>query len=557
MTKVSKLSGANSVFYLGMILFLGLFLVYPIVGVFGKTFFFGGSFSFGLFFHTVSGPTVLAALSGSVLLACAAVILTVLLSLPLAIAVSTYDFAGKRWAAGLVLLPMIMPPFVGAIGIQRLFARYGMVNMLLGIAPFDWFDTTGFWGVAFLQALHLFPIMYLNVSAALSNINPQLGEAARSTGASPGNVFRDITFPLAMPGFLSGAIIVFLWSLTDLGTPLVLGYRRVLAVEIFDRVAAINNDPTGPAMVVFLIGITLAFMIISKRFFPSDTLTAGSKGYGSRAQQRLSRSGAILVYAYLAGLLGVSLLPHFGLILTSLAGDWFATAFPTQYTLSFFGAALTDEGVGASMRNSVLYSSLSTFIDVVLGLMIAWFVLRRKIRAGWLIDAVVMLPIALPGLILAFGYVASFSGTFLDPLRNPVPLLVIGYAVRRLPYCFRAAYAGLQQVGVEFEDAARACGARPLRTVRDITVPLIGANLLAGGILAFMFAVLEVSESLVLTVKKEFFPVTREIYGLLGKIPDGDYVASALGVLCMLFMAAGLAAASVLMGKQLGKMFRM
>jgi iron(III) transport system permease protein len=168
-----------------------------------------------------------------------------------------------------------------------------------------------------------------------------------------------------------------------------------------------------------------------------------------------------------------------------------------------------------------------------------------------------MLPIALPGLILAFGYVAAFSGTALDPLKNPVPLLIIGYAVRRLPYTFRAAYAGLQQVGVEYEEAGRVCGAGPVRTVTSITAPLIAANIIAGGILSFMFAVLEVSESLVLAVKKEFFPVTRQIYAMLGMIPDGDYVASALGVLCMIFLAAGIVAASALMGRQLGKMFRM
>ncbi|MBD3240134.1 MAG: ABC transporter permease subunit [Chitinivibrionales bacterium] len=547
---------ADIAFYSVLVLFLGVFLLYPIAGVFSKTFFFGGSPSLSLFWRTVTGPTVAGALARSIGLACAAVILTTVISLPLAVFVSTYEFRLKKLAAGLVLIPMIMPPFVGAIGIKRLLARYGTVNMLFGLEPFDWFEFSGFWGVAFLQALHLFPIMYLNVSAALANIDPQLGEASRSSGAGPWRAFRDVTFPLALPGFLSGAVIIFLWSLTDLGTPLVLGYRRLLAVEIFDRVAAINNDPTGAAMVVFVVLITLLFIYVFKRFFSDTTIGSGSKGYRAAESRTPSPALSVVMHAYIALLLVLALLPHFGLMLTSVAEDWFLTAFPSDVTLRFFGDALGSEGVSAAVRNSLLYSSVSTLLDVVLGVVIAYYVLRRRIGGAWLVDAVVMLPIALPGLILAFGYVATFSGTFLDPLKNPVPLLVIGYAVRRLPYCFRAAYAGLQQVGVEYEEAARVSGARPVRAVLTITVPLIAANVIAGGILSFMFAVLEVSESMILAVKKEFFPLTREIYALLGKIPDGDYIASALGVLCMLFLAAGLIAASVLMGKHLGRMFR-
>jgi iron(III) transport system permease protein len=544
-------------FYAVMVLFLGGFLLYPITGVFGKTFFFGGHFSPGIFFETISGPTVYEAAINSTLLALLTVALVSIIALPLAAFVTSYDFPLKKLASGLVLVPMIMPPFVGAIGVQRIFSRYGLINLTLGTEPFDWFGYTGFFGVALLQALHLFPIMYLNVTAAMANIDPQLKEAAQSSGATPWRAFRDITMPLTRPGFLSGSIIVFLWSFTDLGTPLVLGFRRLIAVEIFDRVASINNDPTGPAMVVFVVLITFAIMLIFKRFFSEDQMVGGSKGYRGQELRKPSPAMYVCIYTTVGLVLLLSLLPHIGLVLTSVAKEWFLTPLPSQYTLGYFGTAAATDGVALSVRNSVFYSGLSTAIDVVLGVIIAYFLVRRKIRAGWLIDTIVMLPIALPGLVLAFGYVATFSGTILDPLKDPVPLLVIGYAIRRLPYAFRAAYAGLQQTGVEFEEAGRIAGASPIKTVTTITVPLIGANIIAGAILSFMFAMLEVSESLVLAVKKEFFPITRQIYALLAKIPDGDYVASALGVLCMIFLAAGLIVASALMGKQLGKMFRM
>ena len=253
-------------FYSVCAVILAVFLVYPVAGVFAKTFYFNNSVSFGIFLKTISGFLVWSSLGTSVLLGLAAVLLTAVIAVPLAFYFTKYDFPLKKYAAAIVLIPMIMPPFVGAIGIKRIFARYGMLNMLFGTAPFDWFDAAGFWGVAFLQALHLFPVMYLNATAALANIDPQLEKAAASAGASRSRIFRQITLPLAKPGFLAGAVIVFLWSFTDLGTPLVLGYRRVLAVQIFDRVAAVQNDPTGPAMVVLVILVTVLFMAVFKRY---------------------------------------------------------------------------------------------------------------------------------------------------------------------------------------------------------------------------------------------------------------------------------------------------
>ncbi|MFH1708573.1 MAG: iron ABC transporter permease [Planctomycetota bacterium] len=551
-----KLITTDLAFWGFLAVFLGGFLLYPIAGVFKQTFAFGGELSFKLFWHTISGMLVSRALLNSLALGIVAVALTTLMAMPLAFFVARYEFRFKKLASALVLIPMIMPPFVGAIGIRRIFSHYGMINSLTGL-DVNWLGDLGFWGVACLQALHLFPIMYLNVTAALANVDPQLEEAAAVAGASRWRVFRDVTLPLLSPGFLAGAIIVFLWSFTDLGTPLVFGYRRVLAVEIFDRIDAINNDPTGAAMVVLVILVTVLFLVVFKRFLGGHTIESASKGQAASVMHRPSAPVMGLFYAYVAVLLFISLLPHVGLILTSVAGDWFMTAFPSDYTMRFFGEAITAPGVAVAVRNSLLYSSLSTIVDVVLGFGIAYYLLRRGIRAGWLVDAIVMLPVALPGLILAFGYVAVFSGTPLDPLKNPIPLLVIGYSVRRLPYCFRAAYAGLQQVSPQYEEAARAAGASASRAALTITVPLIGANLIAGGILAFMFAMLEVSESMVLAVLPQYFPVTRQIYDLLGNIPNGDYVASALGVLCMLFLAGGMMFVSVLMGRRLGRMFRL
>jgi iron(III) transport system permease protein len=144
----------------------------------------------------------------------------------------------------------------------------------------------------------------------------------------------------------------------------------------------------------------------------------------------------------------------------------------------------------------------------------------------------------------------------LNPSRDPTILLIIAYAVRRLPYVVRSAVAGLQQTSVALEEAAQNLGCPPLRVLRRITLPLITANVLAGGLLAFSFAMLEVSDSLILAQKQQNFPITKAIYELFQLMGEGRYVASALGVWAMVFLGVTIFAASRLLGKKLGALFR-
>ena len=187
---------------------------------------------------------------------------------------------------------------------------------------------------------------------------------------------------------------------------------------------------------------------------------------------------------------------------------------------------------------------------------IAYLLTRKRLPGRDVLDALAMLPLALPGLVIAFGYVAAFSATPLDARINPVPLLVIAYAVRRLPYMVRAAYAGFQQTSVVLEEAAMSLGASPVKALYQITFPLVFANLVAGAILSFSFAMLEVSDSLILALKQQNYPITKAIYALLGRIADGPYIASAMGMLGLVLLAASLFVAGRLFGRRMGELFR-
>ena len=213
-----------------------------------------------------------------------------------------------------------------------------------------------------------------------------------------------------------------------------------------------------------------------------------------------------------------------------------------------------------AIANSLKYASVSTVVDVVLGIAIAYVVVRTRVAGRNVLDFLSMLPLAVPGIVLAFGYLAmSQEGRLfeaINPVRNPTVLLIVAYSIRRLPYVVRSAAAGFQQTSVTLEEAAENLGSPPMRALVRVTLPLISANLLAGALLAFAFAMLEVSDSIILAQKQVFFPITKAILELFQLLGDGKYLACALGVWAMVFLGAMVAGASVLLGKRLGAAFR-
>jgi iron(III) transport system permease protein len=247
-------------------------------------------------------------------------------------------------------------------------------------------------------------------------------------------------------------------------------------------------------------------------------------------------------------------------VLVAFASDWYASVFPQHLTLANFELALGHPLTVPAIANSLKFASLSTLVDLVLGIAIAYVVVRSKLAGRQLLDTLAMLPLAVPGLVLAFGYLAmSQEGkffAFLNPIADPTILLIIAYSVRRLPYVVRSAAAGFQQTSETLEEAAQNLGCPPLKAVFRITLPLIAANLIAGGLLAFAFAMLEVSDSLILAQKQAFYPITKAILELFQLLGDGKFMASALGVWAMVFLGVTIVGLSVVLGKKLGAIFR-
>ena len=554
-----------------------VFLFYPIANVFNSALRLSEGPTLHFLANSLSTAWDQGWLTNSLLLAVLATALATVLAVPLACFGARTAFAGKRLFSAAILVPMILPPFVGAIGIKQVLGPQGALNAALeglglmsAASPTDWLRAWPLGGIILLEALHLYPILYLNVVAGLSNVDPSLEDAARSVGAGPWRVFGRVTFPLILPAYFAGAILVFIWALTDLGTPLMFGFREVLACQIFDSVSE-PGRPDSNALVVILLVMVGALYLGARALFGRKAF--GQMSVATRAAEpaRLGARGTLLAWALFGGVTLLAIVPHAAVVLFSLKTRWQGTIFPEGLTLAHHREALANPWALSSIRNSVLYSSGAVLICLVLAVWIGYVLVRKTFRGRGLLDTMVMLPLALPGIVLAFGYLNSYadwgdrlvraglwSRNYLYPQENPVVLLVVAYAIRRLPLAVRSAVAGFQQTSPALEEAAQSVGAGPARTLWRITVPLILANLAAGAILVFSMSMLEVSDSLILAQDDAFNPITRTIYRVYSNeyAVTGEAVASALGVWAMVFLAVTLLGATALMGKRLGAIFR-
>ena len=514
-------------------------------------------------------PSIRECLFNSVRMALTTTTLSIVIALPLAILAARFSYPLKPVFNALILVPLILPPFVGAIGMQALLGREGAINSLLGTS-WDVLGNSKFWGCVVVDSLHLYPIIYLNATAALANLDPALEEAADNLGCGPWRRLFTITLPLIRPGIFAGATIVFIWSLTELGTPVIFDYTRVMPVQIFTKLKEIEASPEPYALVIIMLVLSVGLYVIGKYLLAGRAYAMYSKASRASTEHKLTGPMAWLATGAFVVVTGLALLPHTGVILTAFAapGSWYGTVVPSTFTTHNFEQALSHPDAFGSIVNSIKVSLAAVVMAAIFGLLAAYVIVRTKIKGRHVLDAMCMLPLAVPGIVVAFGYVAMslkwpFGANgplgFISILGNspaPMILIAVAFGVRRMPYIVRSAVAGLEQTSGELEEAAMNLGASRFYAVRKVILPLITANIIAGCLLAFSFAMLAVSEPLLMAQQQSDFPITKAIFSFMNRLGDGPFIASAMGVWGMALLTVTLVGASVLLGKKLGSIFR-
>lgn len=528
----------------GLVLtFLLLFFVFPVARVFITAFLDGdNSFTIGHFSAFFSQDLMRESFINSLYVAVMSAIFAAMIAVPLAYFTVRFDFKGALLIQTLGVLPLIMPPFVGAVALQLIFGRSGTLNLLLNEA----FGITlpimeGLNGVIFVEAIHYFPFILLNLTVALRNIDGAMEEAAMNLGCKGWRLFWRVIFPLGLPGFVAGASLVFVKVFDDLGTPLVMGQTNMLAPQAYLRITQVGlEDPMGYVISVLMIVFSIGAMVLSARMLKGRDFSTLQKGGSSIQRRQLSPVESALAYLWIGLILIITLSPHLGVLLLSFAKVWSFSPLPDAYTLEHYATVFQD--ASGMIQNTLIYCGLAAGLDVLLGVTIAYLILRTNLPARQWLDWIATASLAVPGIVLAIGFLRMFKGVTVPGtdilLTGTWVAIMLAYAVRRLPYALRSCMAALQQVHISLEEAAESVGANKITSIRRVLVPLMTGGILAGFVTSFITAAVELSATIMLVSADSQAPMSYGIYLYMQSVA-GRGPGAALGVLAILVVAVG------------------
>jgi iron(III) transport system permease protein len=513
---------------LGVLGLYGLFLVYPLLNllvqaVIDKS---TGKLTLAYFVRFFGKPYYFNTLLNSFKVTFSVTILTVALGTPLAYFFARYKIYGKSFLRILIILSSMSAPFIGAYSWILLMGRSGVITTFfrdsLGInIP----SIYGFAGILVVLTLQLYPLIFLYVTGALKNVDNSLLEAADNLGCSGIKRFFIIIVPLIVPTLFAGGLLVFMRSLADFGTPMLIGEGfRTFPVTIFNEFISElgGDDGFAAAISIIAIIITTLIFLIQRYFSTRKQFTMSSLNKIRPMEAKGFTKFFIHLYTY--GLVGLSIMPQVYIIYTSFK-KVNGTVFVPGYSLASYTDAFNK--VGRAISNTLIIPGLSLIVIVIFAALIAYVIVRRPNFFTGAADTVSMVPYIIPGSVVGITLLIAFnkppillSGTML--------IMMIGLILRRLPYTIRSSVATLQQIPLNIEEAALSLGTSKLKAFYKITVPMMAAGLIAGGILSWVTMISELSTAILLYVGRTK-TLTVEIYT---QIIRGNYgIAAALSTM--------------------------
>ena len=555
--KLPRLTLASASFAL-IWAFLITFVFYPLTRIFYDAFTVeSGAFTIGNFGDFFTDTYYLRSLWKSLLLGLAAVATTSVAGIIVALLLIRYEFPYRKSFSYLTMLPMILPPLVGVLGFVFILGRAGTVNVLLH----DWFGLTtpvnfmyGVHGVLLVETVHLFPMMTLSILDALSRVDPHLEEAAQGMGANGWRRLRDITLPLTTPGYISGALLVFIWTFADFITPLVLGVQDLLAPQAYLNIVQFVDRRIfrmGIVISALLVLLAIIFVLAARQYVSIKDYS--SLAYSKVERRSLSPLRLWLAVGFLSTLMLVSFVPQVGVLLAAVGRGWSLTPVPLQYTLEFFRQVSIE--TPKFIMNSLAFCAIAVALCIVIGVPMAWIMARTKAPGRGAMDALTTLMLAIPGtavgiaFVRAFNFQLPFTEESLTSLWIILPLVL---AVRRLPYTVRGSYSSLLLVHKSMEEAAESVGATKLKTFKDITVPLVWKGIFVGALFSFITSIQEASSTIFLTLGgNEMIPFGIFTFYIAGSQSQ----AAALGVILIVICAVSLFIVNRIAGTRVGGLF--
>ena len=520
---------AWSLVMLGAIGLLGLLLVWPVgqVLVLGFLDAQTQTFTLGNYQKILTHPYYLGALKNSLIVGGGGMLGACLLGVPLAYCTARFVVRGRSVIATLAVLALVSPPFIGAYSWVMVAGNNGWLTQNIKTLGLTMPTIYGAHGIILVFSLKFFPFVYLMTETALRNINRAYEEAAENLGCSATARFFKITLPLVFPAVSSGAILSFVLSIADFGTPSIIGrdYRTLSTVAYNQYTSEMGGPPTMAVSISMLMILIAMLAVLLQRYLMGPRRYAGALTNLSVPKPCHGAFG-VAVHALCYSIVALATMPIAVVIYTSFL-ETNGPVFTGGFGLNSYARVIRE--VPDVIVNTFKFSLLATLLITLAGGLISYVVVRRETAAAGLLDALLMVPYVVPGVVLAIGFLLCFQYGAFD-LIGTSTIIVLMLFVRRLPYGVRATSAVLRQIKPSIEEAAVNLGASPLQAFARVTVPLMLPGVIAGAMMSFITAINELSATLLLyTARTTTMPV--RIYSA---VLDGEFgIAAALAALLL------------------------
>ncbi len=458
-------------------------------------------------------------IGNSIFIAVVVTLATMLVGTVMALLTGFYLFPGRRLFKVLAFIPLLITPFVNAYVVTRIVmpkaVDYNVLSFivsklftepLLHQKVFIGFEAQA--GVILAQILMFYPIVYINALAALAIVDSTLVEQALNLGARGLRLLREIVLPLILPGVLAGATLVFILSLEDLAAPVTFKFYHVMSYQIYSYFQAANATAymsTIAALSVVMLAAALAPLVVIRRYLSLRYYARLARGAPRPFKGlRLGRRGMLMAYLVVLPFAVFAALPQLGVVVLAFSSNWVGTwpsLLPPKLAFYNFESLLHIDGIRLSIVNSLTYLAEAIVFIALLGFMAGYAAARSRLPGVSLLDLLSSAPLAVPGLVVAFSYLLFFTrytlfGFFGTAARLAIMhTLVLALILRKMPFTVRGVFTSMIQTPEELEEAARSLGARRLRTIARIVLPLTWRGIVAGLLLSAIYVLSEVSVS--------------------------------------------------------------
>lgn len=512
-----------------VVLMLAILLFLPIGKVFLLSFVDAesGQYTIANYARILSHKYYVTALKNTLIVGIFGMLGACVLGVPLAYFMSRYRIPGKAVISTLAVLALVSPPFIGAYAWIMIFGANGVVTNWFKLIGIDVPTIYGYTGIILVFSLKFYPFVYLMTESAFSSINKSLEEAAENLGCTPFQRFYKVTLPLVFPAVSTGAILSFVLSIADFGTPSIIGRKvRTLSTVAYSQYTSEMGGPPTLAVTIsmLMIAISIAAVIlqryiISKRRY-SSSLTSLS------TPVKLKGWKALTVYTLCFAIVLTSIMPSLVVVYTSLL-ETNGPVFTGNFGLNSYARVWHE--ISRAVINSFAFAGTAVILITLVSGLISYIIVRREGRMSGALDTVLMVPYLVPGIVMAIGFVATFNRWPVDLVATATIIIMVVF-IRRLPYGVRSTTSSLRQIKPSIEEAAASLGARPSIVFTRVTVPLIMPGLIAGAMMSFITAINELSSTLILYSGKT---ITMPVH-IYVSVLDGEFgIAAALSTILL------------------------